>query len=122
MALSRAELRSRLPEIAAQLPIRAQAVAMEIAASAAIHARERAMAQYDGDFGITSKEVSGSAERAARGVQTATSTGAGVYAHWYWFFGEFGTVRQPARPFMIPALEAAYAEVYPKAREVFARL
>lgn len=125
-----ATLRSALPEIVAQLPLRGAELARQIADETAEGAQGRARAQYgsrsetprpqsdpSNPFGIETHPV------ATREFGEHVSAGGfGVYMHWYWYFGEFGTVHQPARPFLMPAFIDAYAQVNPRAREVFAKL
>lgn len=139
-----AEFRSVLPQIAAELPLLTHKVVQQVAKDAAKDAIRRSAEQYEGTnpFGIEVREVSGDDE--TRGGQersgawvsgwTASTGGpgagahvihepaSGIYADWYWFFGEFGTSHQPARPFMVPALEQAYAKVYPTAAAAFKQL
>ena len=102
-----AELKSALPEIMAKLPPVTMEVAKKTADNIAKRAQERADQQYHGTHGNFNIE--------ARHL----SNGAGVYADWFWFFGEFGTSHQPARPYMIPALEESYSEIYPEAAAIF---
>jgi HK97 gp10 family phage protein len=97
-----AMLKSRIPEVAAELEARAHELAKLVAEDIAQAATERAQSLYgtyeSGDhFSIHAE-------------------GSEVYAEWYWFFGEFGTSHQPARPFMLPAAEEARARVPVTAR------
>lgn len=123
-------LKSRLPEIMAELPKRSEAVAMEIAELTAEGAKSRAAAQYEGTdpFSIEAELVKAGSWVTGHTVQTDGSGagisggGGGVFCAWYWFFGEFGTSRQPARPFMIPAFELALGQVYPAGRAAFTAL
>ncbi len=87
-------LKSRLPEIEKALPLKVGEAIHRGTERIAKDAQSRADAQYHGDdnFNIEAGESEGRY---------------GILADWYWFFGEFGTHRpQPARPFMIPAVEA----------------
>lgn len=101
-------LRNRIPEIMAELPIRTKELALLIAEETASAARDRAPV----DTGTLRDSIE--AESAAGG--------AAVHAVWYWFLVEFGTTFQPGNPYMIPALEAAYASVWEAARRTYASL
>lgn len=132
-----AELRSKLPEIIAELPALSLEGAMRVAEATAKGATERASTQYEGSFNIEAKRVSGQGGEVRSGVQqegkwisgwtlglgsgphVIKGEAAGVYADWFWFFGEFGTSHQPARPFMIPAYQDAFANELPQAEAVF---
>lgn len=115
---------------------------MRVAEGTAKGATERAGQQYQGDdnFNIearaidaTGTEVRGGQERVGTwvsgltlsstmfGAHVLTGKAAGVYADWYWFFGEFGSMHQPARPFMLPAFEQARTDEWPGAAAVFNR-
>lgn len=93
-------LQSRFPEIIATLPKRMEAAALTIAEEIASNARDNAQALYEGSdpFSIEAK---------------ATETGAAVVASYWYYFGEFGTTKQPARPFLIPAFESTRPLVTP---------
>lgn len=101
-------LRSRIPEIIAETPVRAKELALILAEETASAARDRAPV-LTGTLrdSIEAESVAG---------------GAAVHAVWYWFLVEFGTTNQPANPYMIPAFEAAYASVFEAGRRVFAEL
>jgi HK97 gp10 family phage protein len=126
----------------AELPTLTFEAAMMVANATADGANERAEAQYEGSFNIEAKQVGsenlnatekrGGVKREGtwitgwtlglgEGPHVLTGKAAGVYADWYWFFGEFGTTHEPARPFMIPAFESAYANELPQAAAAFKR-
>ena len=92
--------RSRLPEIAAAIPARMDAVAHEAAEHIADRARDRVVVGATG-------ELRDSIETNHEGVGEY-SVGAGKF---YAIFVEFGTVHVPARPFMVPAAEESRAEI-----------
>ncbi len=133
-----AQLRSRLPEIIAELPPLSFESAMRVAENTAQGATERATAQYQGDFNIEAEAidatgtevhqgqemsgtfVTGNTLSATSGAHVLHGKAAGVYADWWWFFGEFGTAHgQAAKPFMIPAFEQARTSEWPAAAAVF---
>lgn len=135
------QLRSELPElIAVDLPRRTQTMCMRVAQLTAERAQANAQGQYSGDFHIEARPLSGAGGEVRGGQQregtfisgsalTTSGTGgvlrgegAGVYADWFWFFGEFGTTKQPPRPFMIPAFEVARREVGAAAKAAYSGL
>lgn len=80
--------RSRLPKIAAELPAKASAIEAATAERIAAAAKDRAPVGATGDL-----------------KESIEAKDNGVYAAWYWFFVEFGTVHSAAQPFMTPAAE-----------------
>lgn len=49
--------------------------------------------------------------------------GAGVYAEFYWFFVEYGSVNnQPPHPFITPAFEAVYPTIQRQGQTFFDHL
>jgi HK97 gp10 family phage protein len=141
-----ADFRSALPKIAAELPLRTFEVVMQVANDTVAGAIQRSSAQYKGGpnpFNLEVREVHGEATEArggkersgawvsgwtidtggpGKGAHVTHQRAAGIYGDWYWFFGEFGTSHEPARPFMIPALQEAYTRVHPHAARAFANL
>ncbi len=109
-----AEFRSTFAQIARDLEPLTAEVAASVAHGIRDGAVQRSEGQYKGSnpFGLEVKP----------GLTTDFGKGVGIYADWYWFFGEFGTSTQAARPYMVPALEEEYGKVYPKARAAFSRL
>lgn len=95
-----ATLKSRFPQIQAALPIQVGAALR--AGTEGVAARARAAAPDRPPLG---KGLPDSIE--ARDGED----GYGIYAAYWWYFNEFGTVRQPARPFMLPAVEAGRGEL-----------
>ena len=92
-----AKLESRLPEIIGALPLRV---------GAAIHAGTEQMAQEAKDRApVRTGELRDSIE-AREGISKDHGHAYGIWAAWYWRFSEFGTVHEPARPWMIPAVES----------------
>ena len=101
-------LKSRIPEIITELPLRSKALSLTLAEETATTAQGR-VPVLTGRLrdSLEAKSVAG---------------GAAVYAAWYWFLVEFGSTNQPANPFLVPALEAAYLSVWEVARREFAAL
>ncbi len=86
-------LKSRIPEIVVEIPA-SVGVAIHAGTEAiARDAQTRADAIYHGDDNFNIEAGS-------------NDKGYGIMADWYYFFGEFGTSHQPARPFIFPAAEA----------------
>lgn len=93
-------MKSRLPQIEKQL---APAVNKALGEAA-----ERIAAQAKANAPVRTGALKNSIE-AKPGVfrvRERPAQGYGIYAAWYWFFQEFGTVNQAAQPFMVPAAEA----------------
>lgn len=102
-------LKSRLPEIIHRLDDRAERVALEVAQRVATQAADR--------VSVESGSLRDSIEARPH------DDGAAIYALFYWFFVEFGTVKLPPRPFMLPSLEhAKIADVQAEGRRLFASL
>lgn len=84
--------KSRIPEIVAELPQRMDAVTLAVAEGIA----KQAAANAPRDTGRLAESL----EAKPHGME-----GAVVMAMFYYFFVEFGTQNQGARPFLIPAVE-----------------
>jgi HK97 gp10 family phage protein len=95
-----AKLTSRLPQIAASIPVRVGAAVREGTEGIAAEARTFAPDRTPLGQGLPDSIEARDGE-----------DGYGIYANFYWRFNEFGTTRQAARPFMIPALERGKDEV-----------
>jgi len=101
-----AKLESRIPEIIAELQPRVlEAIhhgADNIAQKAAAKAVSQGLEQtHEMVQGLQSPEA----------VRAEGPMSVGVYAAWYAHFAEFGTVHEPARPFLVPAVEEGMAGV-----------
>jgi HK97 gp10 family phage protein len=99
-----ATLKSRLPGIAAELRPRVGAAVKAGAEAIVVQAKAQAPPEDPEDHdrlhpGLPHLGDSIHAKRRAAAEY-------GVYANWYWLFSEFGTVREGARPYMLPAAEA----------------
>lgn len=107
-------LKSRLPEISTAIPLKVGAVIHAETEKMAADAQERARSQYQGSepFHI----------EAGEGNVKGQGTGYGILASWYWFFGEFGTSHQPARPYMLPAVEAGKDKMVEEIRATLEKL
>lgn len=117
-------LKSRIPEIAASIPLRTGAaikVGVEaMAADAKAVAPDPApTGQYlkasiearsgDIEYGRDAAFAPSAAEHGFAtplGRQLVTENAYGIYAAWYWHFVEYGTSRSVAKPFITPAVEA----------------
>lgn len=101
--MARVTLKSRLPEIAAELRPRVSAAVKETAEVVAAEARARVPVD-SGDLKdsitVTRKEAAGYS------VNAEAQDDNGLYYGW---FQEFGTRYDPPQPFLIPALEANHA-------------
>lgn len=112
--------RSRIPAIAAGLPVAMEAVIKETAEAIANTAKERvpvasgalreSIEAKEGEFTFGAR--SRFAEHASGfGVRAPSSRGVvaveayGVWMAWYGIYAEYGTSHSPARPFMTPAAE-----------------
>lgn len=104
-----ARLVSELPEIIRELPDRGSLLAHMLANETA----KLAIPNAPVETGALKRSIEG--KRLPRGD-------AAVMAAWYWFFSEFGTVKQPPHPFMVPAFEMARAGLPALAKEAFANL
>lgn len=125
-----ATLKSRLPMIAHELPLAvddavqkaAEGMAREAASNApdappqwqglpeSIEAR-RGTFKYGARSGFA-PIASGLGFRTPSSKRVVTESAYGIYAAWYWYFLEFGTVKSPPRPYMMPAVESGRAELY----------
>jgi HK97 gp10 family phage protein len=95
-----ATLKSRLPQIAASLPVRV---------GAAVHAGSEGIAER---ARVTAPDRPPIGEGLPESIEARDGEqGYGIYAAFYYRFNEFGTVKQAARPFMIPAAEAGKDEL-----------
>jgi HK97 gp10 family phage protein len=101
---------SRIPEIIAENPQRATALAKMIADRTTEAAKGAAPVE------------TGALKESLHIEGLENQGGAAVMAVWYWFFLEFGTVNAPAKPFLLPAFEAAVASLPVDAKAVFAGL
>ncbi len=88
-------LESRIPEIIAELPGNVKEGMVDGLVPIA-----RAM-------GAHAPDTSDDEEREFHAKAVEDKDEAAIYADdWQWFFAEYGTVNEPARPFMRPAVEA----------------
>ncbi len=101
---------SRIPEIIAQTPVRALAVADAITKETAAGAAANAPV------------ATGTLKDSIEGGALERGEDAAVVAVWYWFLVEFGSSNKGARPFMLPAYEVALASLPRISKEVFAGL
>lgn len=114
MADTLVEFKSRLPEIMAKLPAITHETAVRGAEKIRDRAEEKARMQYDKGAAHTPREES-DPSRPFNIEAGSLNEGGAVFADWYYHFGEFGTSRQPARPFLIPALEEIFPEIWGEA-------
>jgi HK97 gp10 family phage protein len=105
-------LKSRIPEIAAELDPRVQATihhgVQQMADKASRDAPDAPPAYQGLPASIEAKE---------RGPSSW-----GIYAAWYWFFPEFGTRSQAAQPYMIPAVESEMPKLLAELRTTLRHL
>lgn len=104
-------LKSRIPEIVVAMEPAVQAT---IAESVGAMASEAASNAPDAPPAFTGLPESIEAKEA--------QDGHGIYAAWYWHFPEFGTVRQAAHPYLIPAVEHEVPSMLAKLRGVLGHL
>lgn len=103
-----AKLESRLPEIAAAIPIKVGEAIRQGAENIARDAAARAPVAPDVAHGLPPGTLRDSIEaRSSEGVGQVY----GIYSAWYWHFPEYGTRYFAAEPFMVPAAEAGIPEL-----------
>src|SRR5688500_8344410 len=95
-----ATLKSRFPQITASIPIRVGVAVRAGTERMADTARANAPDRPPLGEGLPEPIEARDGE-----------DGYGIYAAFYYHFNEFGTVTQPARPFMLPAVEAGKDEL-----------
>lgn len=99
-----ATLESRIPQIIASLQPRMNELVRRTSSNIAQGATDRAP-QRTGEL--------------ARGYEGRSD---GVHALWRYHFTEFGTVHEPARPHLMPAVEAEVPRIYVTGRELLSGL
>jgi HK97 gp10 family phage protein len=105
-------LESRLPEIIAQLPDHVQEGMVDGLKPIARAMGAAAPDTSDDEAREFSAGPVTSETRVPRSLGETDNAAAIFSEDWYWFFAEYGTVKEPARPFMRPALEAGKEHLY----------
>lgn len=95
--MSSVTLKSRIPEIRAEIKPRVEVAMRRGSELIAVGAASRAP--------VSTGTLRDSIEAKPH------KEGMGIYAAWYAHFVEFGTTSAPAHPFLIPALESGRAEL-----------
>lgn len=111
-----ATLKSRIPEIQVELPAAVGAAIHKGAADLAEQVRERA------PVGESAPHLKDSIQVTDPKFGYTTRQSAGVSMDFYWYFLEYGTAKMAPRPFVRPAVEAAYPQIYADVQEALKAL
>lgn len=105
---------SRIPQISEAIPIKVGA-AMDAGLNEMVPSMRAAAPR--GETG----ELADSIEVGPGQSQFQPGQSFGIWARWYWFFSEFGTIHETAQPWLMPVFESSVPELLTTVREALAK-